>query len=331
LALEREAHGRMDARSRARLLALAFAAASSAGCALRPSPLSATLGITPAAPAQPLAAKSLLYVSDWSTNAVYVYDYETRDQIGKLGGFKQPSGECVDRKGDIWITNFQKSEALKYAHGGSSAIERLQTEGFPIGCAVSTTGDLAIVNFYTARGAGNLEVWENGGGKPTTYKPSAFYYLWPPAYDDKGDLFLEGLVKDGTRYGVTELAHDGKALRAITLKGAAIHYGGAAEWDGTHVAFTDQSSAGGDTTVIYRVAIKGTMGTVVGRTHLSDNCHGNATDVVQPFIVQPKGVVVGGNLSCKNRVDYWAYPSGGAAQESLHDGPAEPFGAAVSP
>jgi|GEM_PF-1206411 len=325
----------MNAWARARsALALSIAAASLAGCVLRQAQDGRGGAVIPGSmlrPAEDLSAKRLLYISDWATNEVYVYDYDSRAQIAKLDGFKQPAGECVDRKNDVWITDFRAYDVVKYGHGGSKPIEILQTAGHPIGCAVDfTSGNLAVVNFFTKNGPGNLQVWKNGGGKPTTYTPAALYYLWPPAYNANGAVFFEGRLKDGSRYGVSELANGAKALREDRLKGATIHFGGAAEWDGAHIALVDQASASGDTTVIYRTSFSGAVGAVLGRTHLNDSCHGNATDVVQPFIVPADGIVVGGNLSCKNRVDYWEYPAGGSVKSTLRDAPGEPFGAAVS-
>src|SRR5579863_489115 len=127
---------RMNARARARsALALSLATAALAGCTLGPSPFARDERFG----REPLSAKTLLYISDWATNEVFVYDYDSRAQIGKLDGFKQPSGECVDSKNDVWITDFRASDVLKFGHGGSKPIETLQTTGHPIGCAVDFT------------------------------------------------------------------------------------------------------------------------------------------------------------------------------------------------
>jgi len=41
-------------------------------------------------------------------------------------------------------------------------------------------------------------------------------------------------------------------------------------------------------------------------------------------------VVVGGNLWCTNRFDYWTYPAGGNPESSLKAAPTEPHGQSVS-
>jgi hypothetical protein len=336
----------MDAWSFARsALVLGAAAAMLGGCGLpydtaqgRPAQGDTGGAVIPGAqvpPTERLSSKTLLYVSDWITNAVFVYDYGSRAKIGELSGFRHPSGQCVDAKNDVWIADFDGEAVVEYAHGGSQTIERLATDGHPIGCAVDiANGNLAVSNFYSKHGSGNIQIWKNAQGNPTTYEPSTLFYLWPPAYDVKGNLFVEGRAKNGTRYGVAEIRNGAASLRGITLKGATIHWAGAAEWDGAHIALTDQASAGADTTVIYRIVVQKSVASVIGRTHLSDKCHGNAADVMQPFMVRGAGggeTVIGGNLSCSYRVALWSYPAGGNPKATIHDAPQEPFGLAISP
>ncbi|HEX3368722.1 MAG TPA: hypothetical protein VHS56_04025, partial [Candidatus Cybelea sp.] len=84
---------------------------------------------------QPDAGKkaALLYVGDWATNDVDVYDYANGKQVGTLTGFSEPYGQCVDAKGDIYITNFGAGNAVEYAHGGSTVLNTYSRVGEPIG------------------------------------------------------------------------------------------------------------------------------------------------------------------------------------------------------
>jgi hypothetical protein len=279
------------------------------------------------------ATSPLLYVSDWNTNAVFVYNYKSGAAAGRLTGFQTPYGQCVDSKGHVWIAEFGGHDVVEYAHGGKAPLRRLRTTGFPIGCSVDpATGDLAVANFYTKKGPGNIQVWQHAQGKPATYTPSRLFYLWPPAYDDKGNIFVEGQIYHGA-YGLAKLPKGGKSLEAVSLNGATIHYAGAVLWDGTHVGLTDQDSD--NTTVIFRTSIIGLRAKIVGRTHLTDTCNKKNVDVVQPFLVKSRNgsndVVIGGNLWCAGRFDTWAYPAGGNPESSLHDAPQQPFGQSVSP
>lgn len=279
--------------------------------------------------------KPLVYVSDWSTGDVFVYNYLNGTEVGRLTDFNIPYGQCVDADRNVWITEFDGLDIVEYAHGGKSPLQRLATDGHPVGCSFDPlTGNLAVANFYTNGGSGNLQVWKHAAGAPTTYRSSRLYYLWPPAYDDKGNVFVEGRVYRGA-YGVAELVKYGIALRNISLKGTSIRFAGAALWDGAHLGLTDQDSAGDKTTVIDRTTISGATGTVFGRVHLVDSCNQGYVDVVAPFAV-PNGdkqslFVIGGNIGCTRRFDYWKYPPGGDPHFSLPAAPAQPFGQSLSP
>jgi hypothetical protein len=53
--------------------------------------------------------KDLLYISDsfpYGSNDVFVYSYPKGKLVGKLTGFNEPSGNCVDKAGNVFITNF---------------------------------------------------------------------------------------------------------------------------------------------------------------------------------------------------------------------------------
>lgn len=42
--------------------------------------------------------RKLLYISDWSTNDVFVYDYNKGTLEGQLTGLNDPYGQCVDKR-----------------------------------------------------------------------------------------------------------------------------------------------------------------------------------------------------------------------------------------
>lgn len=83
------------------------------------------------------AIKKLLYISDIDSYDVFVYNYETGESVGKLTGFNYPQGQCVDKEGDVWITNFgngsQPVSVVEYAHGGTTPIATVIPDGYPIG------------------------------------------------------------------------------------------------------------------------------------------------------------------------------------------------------
>ncbi len=303
-----------------------------AGCALRGVEPAAPQPQTPVDPAIRRAA--LLYVSDFGTGEVDVYDYSSRKLVNTLKGFAGPYGQCVNAGGNVWIAELHGKEVVEYAHGSKTPLRKLTTVGDPIGCAIDAkSGNLAVANFASLQGRGSIEIWHAARGTPKVYHPSKLYYLWPPAYDSGGNLFVEGQIKNGP-FGLSKLPANGTALESVLLSGATIHYAAGAVWDGDYLGVTDQNANGNNETVIYRTKITGTTGKIYGRTHLDDRCDGNHSDVAVPFAVRDgRGrahAVIGGNLWCPNRFDFWSYPLGGRPARLLPEAPAKPYGESIS-
>jgi hypothetical protein len=280
--------------------------------------------------------RELLYVSDGATNDVYVYDYPKGTEVGKLTGFNYPDGQCVDAQGNVYITNFEAGTVLEYAHGGASPIKTLETNGYPIGCAVSPAGDLAVANFSTQSGPGNALVFKGASGTPTEYSdPSQCYYVWPPGYDAKGNLFVEG---EYSSIDVCWVPAGGKSMSAIGL-GAQIYFPGSVMWGGKYLIFTDQDVDQHYQTGLYAATLSGSYISVVGTVTLTDTCNNDYADVAQPFLVGKANtpvnksaakIVVGGNLWCEREVGSWVFLEGKNPSSLLHDAPKLPYGQSVS-
>ncbi len=58
--------------------------------------------------------RDLLYVSDVGTYDVDVYSYPRGTQVGVLRGFNFPGGECVDKQGDVFVTNTFGQDIYEY-------------------------------------------------------------------------------------------------------------------------------------------------------------------------------------------------------------------------
>ncbi len=84
--------------------------------------------------------KGLLYVGDWATNDVYVYNYPSGTSAGTLTGFDAPYGMCSDAKGDVWMNNFYGGTSVEYKHGGTSPTQTYTGVGEPMGCSVVREG-----------------------------------------------------------------------------------------------------------------------------------------------------------------------------------------------
>jgi|HubBroStandDraft_2_1064218.scaffolds.fasta_scaffold17254_3 hypothetical protein len=280
--------------------------------------------------------KKLLYISDWSSNDVYVYDYSKGTLEGQLSGLNDPYGQCVDKKGSVWVVAFGGSSVSEFAHGGTQAVKTLKTGYQPMGCSVDpTTGNLAVAALDA------VDVFVHARGKAHIYQSTVCYPFWAPGYDAAGNLYVEALLYGSAKpqggYSdplACELPHGGKSLRAVHLSGFGIYYPASVMWDGKHLTLSDQNYLGNNETAIDRVSEdpSGNL-TLIGQAILTDDCDGNDVEVPQPFVVGK--TVVGGNLRCSSygsqaKFDYWPYPAGGNPTRSLQSPPAKPVGQSVS-
>jgi hypothetical protein len=262
--------------------------------------------------------QNLLYISDIGTYDVYVYSYPKGALEGTLTGLSGPEGECVDKRGDIFIANFSTSSILEYAHGGTSPIANLSDPGYyPAGCSIDpTTGNLAVTNYVsTSNGQGNVVIYQGAKGNPKeAYADSVISEMGFCGYDDAGNLFVDGSTS-GNAFAFAELPSGGTSLKNISLN-RSIGLPGGVQWDGAHVAVGDRK-----TNVIHQFTISGTKGQEAGTTPLT-----GASDVDQFWIEGPN--VVGSDPGAANAM-FWNYPAGGSATKTVA-GLHEPIGATVS-
>lgn len=315
------------------------AAAQNAAAANPGSPSSANV-MTPTMPGKPAISvqpdhqrswmspdakkQQLLYVSDQKTDDVYVYSYPKGELVGTLTGFAAPYGQCTDKSGNIFITQFEASDVVEYAHGGTNPIQTLDTPGqYPVGCSVDPkTGNLAVAAFVSDNYPGGISVFAHATGTPKDYQAPGMYYYFPPAYDDRGNLFVEveGPSSGGTV--VVELPRGSGTFKALFLD-VTIHFPGGVQWDGKHVDLDDQSFSASAGSGIYQVQVKGKFGTTIGEFALPGSC--GFSDVVQPWVQGSK--IVGPDTYCGTvGIDSLR---GGANQKYL-TGTQYPIGATVS-
>jgi hypothetical protein len=141
--------------------------------------------------AKGVAKQDLLYVSN-GNGEVTVYRYWKHTLVGILTDFSQPMGECVDKSGDVFITDYAAKQIVEYAHGGSKPIKTLNdAPDSPYTCYVDpATGNLAVANDDGPSNEGNVAIWSGASGSPTTYTDSTLSNFQGCAYDDKGNLLV---------------------------------------------------------------------------------------------------------------------------------------------
>lgn len=274
---------------------------------------------------------NLLYVSNTpagSPATVTVYSWRLTKLVGTLTGFTFPEGLCVDKAQNVWVADWGAADLVEYAHGGTTPIKRLSFPyGNPISCSVDrTTGNLAVTNNSVDPG---VYVYANASGTPTHYTDRNILTYVDLAYDDLGNLFVDG---DGAGlslpFVLTELPGGGTTLESIALN-KPITIAGALQWDGKYLAICD---TGPSPNVLYQFSIAGSSGTLAGTTVLD-----GASLILQFWVpkfgngkVNPQGTRVVGADFDNNDVAYWIYPTGGAAFKTITNGIGRPEGVTVS-
>jgi hypothetical protein len=259
---------------------------------------------------------NLVYISDQATQDVYAYSYPQGALEGTLTGFQYPSGECVDKTGDVFISNFSNN-IIEYAHGGTNPIATLSDPNYyPSGCSVDpASGNLAVATYqFKSKGPGTISIYANATGAPTQYKDAHIAHMYFCGYDDKGNLFVDGTTRSGA-FAFAELPSGKNAFTNIALN-QPIASPGNVQWDGKYVAVGDQLGS-----AIYQFAITNNHGTEAGATPLT-----GSGQVVQFWIQSPNVIAPTANSST---VGIWKYPAGGSPTMTI-DGLTDPIGATVS-
>lgn len=274
----------------------------------------------------PEASKDdLLYVTGGTPSStegtVIVLSYPEGKVVGMLTGLDSPIGECVDKLGNVYVANNGSNAIVEYAHGGTSPIRTLSDPGHPWGCAIdATTGNLAVTN-----SSGSVAVYSGAQGSPTLYFDSSISLFLFCAYDNHGNLFVDGEQTDL----IAELPKGKSTFTDITFNGE-IAGASSMQWnDGGLVIVNDTGNR--TATPVDRVHISGSTGTVVGTTYLSRHADAVAA-YVQYWIEGTK--IVGPARTGGDGHDYlgfWRYPAGGASVRLFKPNYGFLWGAVVSP
>ena len=263
----------------------------------------------------------LLYVSDIITDTVEVYDFASGKEVGSATGFVDPYGECSDKEGDAYVADFGAGTVTMFAYGSTNGTTVATGLKDPIGCSLDEKGDLAVSQYNGGRkGKGSVVIYKAGSKSGTAYNGPSL--TWPPSFDTKGDLFVEGENGScGTNICVSKLPAGGTSFTTVTLKGATIGFPGSVERNLGKLEFGDQNYNGNHTTAIYSATCSGSTCTVTATTNLTDNCTPESYDDTVQWAeyskrpnLQSKGSVTevtGGNIDCSSRFNIWGFPGGG--------------------
>jgi hypothetical protein len=264
--------------------------------------------------------EALLYVSNVYT--ITVYSWPKGKLVGTLNNFDKPYGECVDAKGDVYVTDSTFGKIYEYAHGGTKPIHVLKDPEYqPYGCAVDPiTGNLAVANYSDASAReGNLAIYRKARGYPKSYIGENFYYYYYCGYDPKGNLFVDGLDDYGENFEFGELPKGGDEIKNILLPNS-VNFAGGIEWDGEYVAVGDGGAN------IYQYTFSQEETTLEGTTTLT----GSGLEVGQ-FGIANGSVVTPNQFFSGSGVLVYPYPAGGASTQSITNGVFYPFSSVISP
>jgi hypothetical protein len=270
--------------------------------------------------------EDLLYVTNYSD--VTVYTYPGNKLVGTLHGFYSAVGECVDAKGNVFVTNSKPDAIYEYAHGGLKRIATLSTKDVgPVGCAIDpTTGNLAVT------GSGSHErinVFKKARGKPTLYKASQFFDMSFCGYDNEGNLFVNG-SNLSRKAALAELPKGSKTLLDVRLDSKIASDGGV-QWDGQYLTVGGyrHPKSYKAKPVIYRFLITGQSGTTQSTVSLGSPAH-----IVLQYYIQNDTVVVPNwfyvDSEQRFNVLFYGYPAGGAPTAALTKHVSNPRGVVVS-
>ncbi len=245
--------------------------------------------------------QDLLYVSTLqnSNPNILIYTYPKgrfKSKVDK-SALTFPRGECADRRGHVYVTNESSNPSstaiLEYAHAGTEPIRTLTVNDSADQCSVDpATGNLAVISTQ-------LGIFRGARGRPTYYPFPGGFDRTACDYDDKGNLFVNGVTKrEPSRAALIELPAGSGTFEKIKMPPIS-DYGARGEmrWDGKDLAL------GNGINSIFLLKISGTKAKNVGIIQL----YGGA-DVESMWI--QGGDMVAAN-SANRSVMIWAYPAGG--------------------
>lgn len=227
-------------------------------------------------------ASSLLYVSNSGNGTVTVYSYHAGTNLKMVGtlAIPEPSGVCSDKAGNVWVGSQHGRALHEFPHGGTKQIRLIKLgQGFPAGCAVdATSGNLAVaVNRPNQKFVGHdayVDVFASGSPYPTQYVFSqGFYSVSFPAYDDKGNLFVDGTIcvtnpsycyaPPNQPPGLFKAPKGASTFYKVDLKGVAFNNPTGLAWINPTLLVAESSYQSNGTSVGYKLLVRDSTATLV--------------------------------------------------------------------
>jgi hypothetical protein len=290
----------------------------------------------------------LLYLASPNLGEVFVYTYPEGKPTGTLTGLFGAAGECVDAKGNVFVTSRTSGSTsgiiYEYAHGGTNPIATLDDPGIALGCAVdTTTGNLAISNGADASNPngpyyGDVAIYKGAKGNPTMYYGSAVnFYLC--GYDSSGNLYISGDGPAAGEVGLFRLESGSGDFQEITVNKTlynADEFFPSVQWDGAHMTVSsDPRNKRGKNQGwldVYRLSIVGSSGKVIGTTRLVEpKKKSHYTGQIWIYRRTVVGIGYDHLFSFSPEASLWRYPEGGLPRQQIAIQQDLVWGVTVSP
>jgi hypothetical protein len=258
-------------------------------------------------------SEGLLYIAD-ACGGLCISTYPAGKLVGSIAiaaGFL-----CTNQQGDVFVTtqNGSTGQIVEFAHGGTEPIATLADTGyFPFGCSVDkTTGNLAVANYLGFDDQnGNVTIYPAGKGSPVTYTPPNIAHPFFCAYDNDGNLYVDG--NDYSGVVIAKLAKGSSGFTDMTLN-ANLQDAGPLQWHSNYLAAGYGDVARSE---VYRIAVSGSNGTVEGVTHLALGT--KMRNEGAQFWIQADTMLIPvrrlGRLF--DEIGFWRYPAGGKVRKVL--------------
>jgi hypothetical protein len=288
------------------------------------------------------SGQDLLYVVDQTTQNVDVFKYPQGQLVGTLTGFINPTGECVDSGGDVFIVSQESSSpnsskvVYEYAHGGTTPIATLDDPSRGQGCAIDpSSGNLAVAGAYSSGqySYGAVAIFKKAQGNATMYYSKTLQPFWLCGYDSKGNLYIAGNSGTPDEQQLIRLAKGANNFEQIKLNSPL--YGNSTfpssvQWDGKYMTASSASTGIGDghyqPSYMYRLKISGSAATTIGTTTFT----GKRKLMTGQIWIDGKRIIAS-HYRGGGGVDSWSYPNAGNPEVIV---PIEsdliPFGIVVS-
>jgi hypothetical protein len=279
-------------------------------------------------------ARRLLFISDIDTNDVYIFTMPAMKLQGTLTGFDGPQGMCSDRTGNIWVNNTNSAEIQQYSRNGK-LLKTIDDSGYyPIGCDVNKkNGDLAVTNIRTTSGEpGNVTVYSSDSDPQTLANPDQTEYYFP-AYDTKGNLYVNGRGGSSNAIMISECPSGSSSCSTLTVSGVTLNVPGGLNWNKVagKLVVDDPKCNNVWGSCLYSMSISGSTATVTGTTSLHDT-NGGGCDVDQGVFAPNDKYFAGGCIAQGSNpaaVAQWKFAAGGNPTHS-NTSVGYPVGAAIS-